>query len=298
MTKKLDLFSKTRVYSWGVKIDFLINNRGGFFDVDETSFSLLWNHDLIVTIEPRKIHPNLSDAGSKGFRLIVNATDTAGEAERIGTRIAYSLLDFCIHRRWGIELSWPDSPLPCRVTDRNASTGISFQAFGSTTSHVKVSEFVTALEASFSHHDIIPYSLLLSMELYGASHFENNQRSKLIMIMSSLEALAGQRDMTSQLGSLISDLKKVIAQSDIEDDRLINSLKGQIDGLKRESIRGAIKRLLSESEISEDDKKFVDEAYMARSKIVHEGQRIPELSTMNSKLEKILISVYKCISNQ
>ncbi|MFT6900300.1 MAG: hypothetical protein ACJAXS_000462 [Colwellia sp.] len=296
MTNKIDLCNKASVYSWGVKIDFVINSRGGFSEVDETSFSFLWNHDLILTLEPRKIHPQLADAGSKGFRLIINATDTASEAERVGAKVAYSLLDFCIQRRWGIELSWPDSPLPCRVIDRTTSPGMTFQGFGTVTSHVKVSEFVNALETSFSHHDTIPYSLLLSMELYGSSHFENNQRSKLIMIMSSLEALAGQQDMTDKLGSLITDLKKVITQSPLDDDRLKNSLRGQIDGLKRESIRSAIKRLLSDSGINDDDKKFVDEAYKARSEIVHEGQRVPELSVMNSRLENVLISVYKYIS--
>lgn len=100
MIKKTDICNKTNVYSWGVKIDFIINSRGGFFDVDETSFSLLWHHDLILTVEPRKIHPQLSDAGAKGFRLVINATDTASEAENVGAKVAYALLDFCIQRRW------------------------------------------------------------------------------------------------------------------------------------------------------------------------------------------------------
>jgi hypothetical protein len=102
---------------------------------------------------------------------------------------------------------------------------------------------------------------------------------------------------TNKLGSLITDLKKIITHSDIEDDHLKNSLKGQVDGLKRESIRSSIKRLLSDSGINDDDKKFVDEAYKARSQIVHEGQRVPELSVMNSRLENILISVYRHISH-
>jgi hypothetical protein len=297
MINKTDICNKTNVYSWGVKIDFIINSRGGFFDVDETSFSLLWHHDLILTVEPRKIHPQLADAGSKGFRLVINATDTASEAENVGAKIAYSLLDFCIQRRWGVELSWPDSPLPCRVIDRTTGPGMTCQAFGTTTSHVKVSEFANALESSFLHHDKIPYSLLLSMELYASSHFENNQRSKLIMIMSSLEALAGQNDLVDKLGSTIKDLKEVIKTSAIQDERLKNSLIGQIDNFKRESVRSAIQRLLKDSQISENDIKFVDQAYSARSKIVHEGQRVPELSILNSKLENVLISVYKYISN-
>ncbi len=265
--------------------------------MDETSFSLLWHHDLILTVEPRKIHPQLSDAGAKGFRLVINATDTASEAENVGAKVAYALLDFCIQRRWGVELSWPDSPLPCCVIDRTTGPGITCQAFATAIGHVKVSEFANALESSFSHHKKIPYSLLLSMELYASSHFENNQRSKLIMIMSSLEALAGQKDLADKLGTTIKDLKDVVKESEIQDQRLKNSLMGQIENFKRESVRGAIRRLLKDSQISEEDITFVDQAYSARSKIVHEGKRVPELSILNSKLENILISVYKYISS-
>jgi hypothetical protein len=296
MINKTDICNKTNVYSWGVIIDFTINSRGGFLDVDETSFSLLWHHDLILTLEPRKIHPQLADAGSRGFRLVINATDTASKAKNIGEKVAYSLLDFCIQRRWGVAFSWHDSPLPFRVIDRTPTPGMprmTIQSFGTVTGHVKVSEFANALESSFSYHDKIKPSLLLSMELYASSHFENNQRSKLIMIMSSLEALAEQEKLSERLGSTIEDLKEVINKSAIQDENLKNSLRGQIDSFKRESVRSAIQRLLKNSQIGKEDIKFVDQAYSARSKIVHEGQRVPELSTLNSKLENVLISVYK-----
>lgn len=296
MTSKKDISRKIGVYSWGVKIDFIINSRGGFDDADQTSFSLLWEHDLILTIENRAIHPLLSDAGSKGYRIIVYATSTASEAEIVGAKVAYSLLNFCIQNRWGVQLSWPDSPLPCRVIDRTAGLAISGQAFGTVTNLVKVSEFAKALETSFLHHDEIPYSLLLSMELYASSHFENNERARLIMIMSSLEALAKQEDLSDKLGSTISELKDVINNSEIQDEHLKNSLRGQIANFKRESVRSAIQRLLRESKIQDDDIQFVDQAYSARSKIVHEGKRIPELSNLNYKLENVLMSVYRHIA--
>ena len=115
--------------------------------------------------------------------------------------------------------------------------------------------------------------------------------------MSSLEALAGQKDLADKLGTTIKDLKDVVKESEIQDQRLKNSLMGQIENFKRESVRGAIRRLLKDSQISEEDITFVDQAYSARSKIVHEGKRVPELSILNSKLENILISVYKYISS-
>ena len=94
----------------------------------------------------------------------------------------------------------------------------------------------------------------------------------------------------------LKDLKEVIDKSEIQDERLKNSLRGQIGNFKRESVRSAIQRLLKDSQIIEEDIKFVDKAYSDRSKIVHEGKRVPELSILNSKLENVLISVYKYLS--
>lgn len=110
--------------------------------------------------------------------------------------------------------------------------------------------------------------------------------------MSALEALAGQQDFSDKLDPLITKLKSTVKKTEIEDQLLKHSLIGQIDGLKRESIRRALQRLLTENNVREEDRKFVDEAYRARSKIVHEGQRVPELDQINSRLEMILTSIY------
>ena len=39
--------------------------------------------------------------------------------------------------------------------------------------------------------------------------------------------------------------------------------------------------------------KFIDEAYQARSKIVHEGQRIPELTIMTTRIDGIMQTIYQ-----
>lgn len=292
MTIKTKIANKPSVYPWGVKVDFMINSKGGFSDLNGDNLSLLWHQDLILTLESRKIDPRFSDAGAKGYRLTASATDSASEAEAIGLKLAYSLLQFCIDKGWGVSLSWPDSPYPCRVIDRERGAGLSFQAFSQALCPVKISEFVGDLETSFSTHNDIPYSLLLSMELFASSHFENNQRSKLIMIVSALEALARQKDLSDELSEVISELTLVIKDTDIKDESLKRSLIGQVKNFKRESIRRALKRLLQEHTISQDDQRFVDEAYQIRSSIVHEGKRVPEISTINIKLERILREVY------
>lgn len=293
MSRK-DICEKIKIYSWATKVDFTLNSRGGFKDLENPNVSLLWNQKYILTLEPRKIHPQLESAGATGFRLRIDATETACDAENIGSKLAYALLSVAIDKHWGMSLSWPDSPLPCRVIDRSVSKGSSFQGlgFGSVTSHIEISKFISILEKEFSQHSKVPYSKLLSMELCASSHFESNNRSKLIMLVSALEALAGQLDLSSELGTLIIDLKSTVRNAVINDDSLKQSILGQIEGLKRESIRRAIRRLLVDEKLSKDDCEFVDEAYKARSKIAHEGHRVPELDTMNNRLESLLRQVY------
>lgn len=292
MVSRVNLEKKKNIYSWSVMIDFMINSMGGIDDIEGDGLSFLWSKDYILTLEPRKINPQLEDAGSKGYRLICQATDTASDAELLGVKLAYSLLSLAIGKNWGLSLSWPDSPLPCRVIDRLASKGVSTQGFVTVTHHISTSQFVTEIENAFDNHDKVPDSLLLSMELCASSHFESNERSKLIMLMSAFEALANQNDLSEVVGPLIEELKSKVKEYELEDESIKSSILGQVSNLKRESVRRAIKRLLAKADISEEDRKFVDMAYQARSNVVHEGKRVPELSIINSRLNSLLNKLY------
>lgn len=292
MVSRKTIREKSNVFSWATKVDFTLNSRGGLKDLDNANVSLLWNQDYILTLETRKIHPQLEGAGATGYRLIIDAADTACGAENLGSKLAYALLTVAIEKHWGMSLSWPDSPLPCRVIDRTVSKGISVQGFGSVTSHVEIPEFISVLEKSFERHSKVPYSLLLSMELCASSRVESNNRSKLIMLVSALEALSKQHDLSSEVQPLINDLISVVNNYDFGDDSLRQSISGQIKGLKRESIRRAIRRLLIDLKMNKEDREFIDEAYQTRSDIVHEGQRVPELDAMNNRLDSLLRSIY------
>jgi len=292
MVSRIDLDRKQNIYSWSVQIDFNLNSRGGIKDFVGNGASLLWSQDYIITLETRQVHPQLENAGTTGYSLVAKATETACDAEALGVRLAYSLLSVAVDKNWGLSLSWPDSPLPCRVIDRTASKGASMGGFASVSHHVSTEQFVQEIGESFKHHSKVPYSLLLSMELCASSHFENNERSKLIMLVSAFEALAEQKDLSEIVNPLIYDLQLKVKEYKFEDESIKNSLLGQIDNLKRESIRRALRRLLADVEIEEADRNFVEEAYTARSNIVHEGQRVPELNLMTSRLNMLLKKVY------
>ncbi|VAW87585.1 hypothetical protein MNBD_GAMMA18-2112 [hydrothermal vent metagenome] len=297
MITRDDIFQKINVYSWGAEVEFTLNGQGGFKDFNGVNESLLWNQEYILTLKPREIHPQLQSGGITGYTLKIEATDTASSAESVGIRLAYALLCLAINKHWGMSLSWPDSPLPCRVIDRTKPKGITGQGFAFVTNHVEISEFVSVLESSFDKLADVPYQLLLSMELCASSRLESNNRSKLIMLVSSFEALAIQRNYSTELSPLIRDLKSLVKEAEIEDESLKNSILGQIEGLKHESIRRAIRRLMNDIGLGDDDCQFVDKAYKARSKIVHEGQRVPELDIMTTRIDLILRHAFSVVAS-
>lgn len=287
-----DILGKPHVYSWSTKVDFILNSVGGFKDVDADSVRVPWQENLILTLDRQDIHPNLEGAGATGYRFTLEAAETACEAEELGKRLAFALLKVAIDRQWGIRLSWPDTPLPCRVIDRTVSNGVTMRGFASITGHLTLADFALAIQENFNKLIKAPYRLLLSMELCASSKFEADNRAKLILLVSALETLAEQQEFGGEIENLISDLVSIVSSSSIEDESLKNSILGQIRNLKRESSRRAIKRKLHEAGLSGQELAFVEEAYSARSKVVHEGRRVPELTVMLAKLDRIITKVY------
>jgi hypothetical protein len=287
-----DISTKPHIYSWSTKVDFILNSVGGFKDLDSDSVRVLWRENLILTLEKQAIHPNLVGAGATGYSFTLEATETACEAEELGKRLACALLKIAIDRQWGLRLSWPDTPLPCRVVDRTASRGATMQAFGSVTSHLTLSDFAATLQETFKKLSKAPYRLLLSMELCASARFETDNRSKLVLLVSALEAIAEQQSFDAELTELITNLSQIVRDFPISEASLKESLLGQVRNLKRESSRRAIKRKLREAGLSAQELAFVEVAYDARSKVVHEGLRVPELTAMNAELDRIIQRVY------
>jgi hypothetical protein len=287
-----EISQKPTVYSWSAKVDFVLNSGGEFKDVNSDTVRVPWREDLVLTLEKQRIHPNLEGAGATGYRFILDATQTACEAEELGKRLACALLKVAIDRRWGLRLSWPDTPLPCRVVDRTASRGPTIQSFGSATGHLGLSDFASALQDGFNKLAKAPYRLLLSMELCASAEFELDSRAKLIVLVSAVEAIVEQELYGSDVHDLVTSLTSLVSNSSIEDESIKSSILCQVKNLKRESIRRAIKRKLSDAGFTAEELALIEGAYSARSKIVHEGLRVPELTAMTAELDTLIRRLY------
>ncbi|CAG9931802.1 HEPN domain-containing protein [Candidatus Nitrotoga arctica] len=293
MHNRYHIATKPTVYGWSVIVDFTVNTFGGISEYASEPISILWDEEEILVLEPREIPPEISASGCMGYRLKFEGAITASAAENAGIRLAYSILRVAEKRRWGLHLAWPDAPLPCRVIDRTASTGATLQGFASISHRVPFRMFVEELGSAFNDLKEIPYELLMSLELCAAARFESNSRARFVLLVSALETLAVQADLNDQLGTLINDLQNVINAAGIVDDGLRNSLLGQVGNLQRESVRRALRRLMKKLEIDENDISKIDEAYQTRSKILHEGKRVPELDHLIGSMDKILAKIYQ-----
>ena len=292
MASRIEIATKRNVYGWSAIVDFTLGSSGGFSDLEDREASLLWDQDLILSIKSRKIHPLQRAAGQTGYRLQVDATDTASDAEKLGLRLAYAILRVAIKRRWGLGLAWEDAPLPCRVVDRTRSKGFTASGFGTFTSHATSSYLIDELDAGFSVYDDVPQRVLLSMELYAASNLESNARVKLVMMVSALEALAEQQDLSEEIGDTVSKMVAVVDAVEIADESLKRSLMGQVANLTRESASRALRRLQHEHSMTEEDIEVVATAYTARSKVVHEGRRVPDLASIIGPLDAVMQRLY------
>lgn len=292
MPTKSEVVDKTNVYSWSAKVDFTLG-RGYALEELSGDTVFVWESPYVVALSRRRIHPDLESAGTTGYRLVVNAESTAGAAEVLGLHLAFGLLWMGVTQHYAIGLEWPESPLPCRVIDRTASSGISLQGFGSVSRRLQLAEFVSRLEQGFSKAPahLLP-RLLVSMELYCGSKLETSKRARFVMLISALEAISEQAPTGEKVEKIVETVLVPAIHGAQFEQNTQDSLIGRIRELKRESARGAIRRLLREYGFESADLQLIDSAYMLRSSIVHEGRRVPELDAAISQVEPILSSLY------
>ena len=299
MTSRTETSNNKSRYSWAVRVDVVLDSRGGFKDYAGGSVSLLWQEEgLVLRLERRNIAPWLESAGATGYRLTAEATETACEAEALGCRITAAILSVALKKHWGLTLSWPDSPLPCRVVDRTVSRGITAHGFGTVTSHVDFEELTREFDAAFASYAVVEPRLLLSLELCAASRCESSSRSRLVMLVSAVEAVAEQRDLGDEVAALVKELVSCVEGASVSDDAVKRSITGQVQHLQRESARRAMLRLFISLGFKNEERELVEEAYSARSKIVHEGARVPGLDGLVIEVDRLVVEMHSRAAQQ
>ncbi|WP_157407746.1 hypothetical protein [Arthrobacter sp. ZBG10] len=124
---------------------------------------------------------------------------------------------------------------------------------------------------------------LLACEMYAASHFMPSDDSRFLMLMIAVEALIETGNRSAEQMNAIEGLIDHLASLSLpEGDR--QSLAQTLNGLKKESINSAAKRLAavlgSQPYGEKSPKRFFRDCYNARSALVHGSLERPAAETI------------------
>ena len=297
LSKREFIVRKKEKKPYGAKLEFELLSK---LDV-KGPCTLLIGDDIIVRLRPARVKDE-SDQ-QKRWHLEVEGFVTAGKAESTGLKITFGLLWWAISRKMSVRLIY-NTPLPCQVFDRTQGGGGAISAFGITvTPGNAANRMVEEVEQALMT-EIDPNSnLLVSMELFNAAAHETTERAKFVMMMSSVEPLIEQVDLTgnSDYGNALQDtvdgIKQLVKDAEDLPDSIRDSLLGQVSNLKRESIGQGLRRLCDEYlSDSKEAYKLLKECYNIRSQIVHEGGTDNYLTERTQELKEILRRLFSSIT--
>lgn len=116
--------------------------------------------------------------------------------------------------------------------------------------------------------------------IVSTSEHRSQHELQLVGFVTAAEMLASPRERTGParqlLESLIAQGAQACQSSDKADREAFDALCGGLQGLRFESLRAAVRRLAREARPADASSaaKLMDEAYSARSAIVHRGARV------------------------
>jgi hypothetical protein len=252
--------------------------------------SLLLSHSVIVRMrkeesqsifytEDVKRYQRLTE--NEVWSIFVEGFSTAGEAERIGMKVALGILYASIQGQFFSQLLY-NTPLPCSVYIRDSQNSQTSSGSCATITRCmplfRIADAIDEILSSVEDVDEDLKDLLVAAELFASSQLEYSERAKFISLISSLEPLAKQKEYQFQgLEDAIKQFSDQISKLDLDGsteygNSVKNSLRGRAKDLKRESVRQAIKSLVLDVFKNDREKvNLIDEAYNTRSKILHEG---------------------------
>ena len=268
---------------YGAKIPIQVLHSAHIGDLENITVFL--KSGLIGTIEPGL---KASWEGGKRYLITLGWFRTEAEAKKEGQLFSRALLLSAI----SLDIGFTVESQP-KVFDRSKRK---MHSWGEMCDLRKPSAVLDEIINNYDLTEDIDQKLLLSMELYCAAYLDLNQRSRFITLVSAIEPLAEQKDLTSEVSSFVECALCVLQDSPEIDNSLRPSLEGRLKELQRESVTQAIRRLFEKRFPNSKDiyKKF-SYAYTARSDLLHYGEaKDPkfDIATESVQISKILRALY------
>lgn len=238
--------------------------------------------------------PKYAGEGShlRHVEVSLEAFAKASHAEAQGEKLALGLLWAAVSIKYAARLGYTGND-PYTVYNRAAGTGLQVHASGfvvrPTSPHV-LAEILSDVLASDIEHSP---ELLTSMELFTAARMEASGRARFVALVSAIEPLAKQQQYGHPIPELAALFAEQLDATEGIDPEVVESLRGRIRDLRRESVRLAIRRLVRVHLPGEDTSwQVVDEAYAARSDLLHEGVVYSDLGQRSAVIEDVIRRLY------
>jgi hypothetical protein len=136
-------------------------------------------------------------------------------------------------------------------------------------------KFTNLVSALFCANPVLSDKVRLSLELYGASHYETSSRARFITLVIATEALIEPRDRDVMTRKTVYGLIKQVMNSGLggkEKDSLIGSLNWLYKQSISQALREMAERYLLDRQYANlIASKFISHCYDIRSKLVHKG---------------------------
>jgi hypothetical protein len=282
------IVSRPEKRRYGTKLIFQVIEKGFLGDLEYVT--ILLDDGAYVTLAPER---QASWEGGRRFSLTLEGFPTASQAEEHGRRLVQGLLWTSISLNFGVRLHYQTHE-PATVYDRLQSPGPFM--FGEATTSFPPNWIIDRLRTAYMLPSSVDRPLLLSMEIFCASHLEASDRAIFLSTVSALEPLANAERLGPSVDVFIDECLAQLEEKNEIQPKHRQSIQGRLNELRKESIRQALKRLIR-VKIPDDESAAanIDYAYNLRSQLIHRG--IPDdldidFSVETRKVSSILKHLY------
>jgi hypothetical protein len=282
------IISRPEKRPYGAKLIFQVLEKGFLGNLEHVTIFL--DDGTYVTLAPER---QPSWVGGRRFSLTLEGFPTASQAEEHGRRLVQGLLWTSISLNFGVRLNYHTHE-PTTVYDRLRSPGDSM--FGEATTSFPPDWVIDRLQAAYMLFKPVDRTLLLSMEIFCASHLEASDRAIFLSTVSALEPLANVERLGPEVDAFIEECLAQLDKRDEIQPEHRQSVQGRLNELRKESIRQALERVIG-AKLPDDAsaQAVIDYAYNLRSQLIHRG--IPDdldidFSVETRKVSSILRQLY------
>jgi len=288
---------------YGVRVEFEVAGEY-FVDEEETipSFVGIRDEACVLLSDTHVFHFERDESASKHeeaniWNAYIEGFETTAEAEKAGEWFATALMFNSVMYAPYVKIRY-SLPDPYEVYSRRLPKKQSIRTFLSLKDadlYKKHTKVVNTLRKAWlsTEGSNISERLFLALELYTTAQFENSDRAKFIGVVSAIEPLATQEDYSQkesyEIAAALEELCKEVDTYTAIPDPIRASMKGQIRNLRRESVRRACRRLINDRLPEHDDATNIfEQAYSARSKMLHEGETPTDLERIYHEMQNLV----------